>query len=197
MKFKICVAMISFVALTGKASADLVTNGGFETSFSGWTTIAASSGSIFGVGGNPHSGNHAAFFAGTTVGSYDQIQQTLATVAGQSYDLTFWLAQNILAPGPPNNFQALVGGVLVNNILNAGLFGYTQFSDTFTATSSSTVLAFRAYDGPSAFSLDDVSVNPNQAAVPEPGSVMLLGTIAGLICYKLRGKLSKAYDARQ
>jgi hypothetical protein len=114
-------------------------------------------------------------------------------VAGQSYDLTFWLDNG---GGAPNNFQALVGGVLVNNILNSAPFGYTQFSDTFTATSSSTVLAFRAYNVPDYFDLDDVSVNPHQAAVPEPSSVILLGTIAGLICYKLRGKLSKAYDAR-
>ena len=57
------------------------------------------------VDGNPHSGNDAAFFGAFSVGSYDQIQQTLATVAGQSYDLTFWLDQDGGVEGPPNNMS--------------------------------------------------------------------------------------------
>ena len=88
------VLLVSFVVAPCGA-AELVQNGGFETgNFNVWTVTPASSGSLLAVNGSlryPHTGTYAASFG--AVGTQDDsISQTLATVAGQSYTFSFWLA---------------------------------------------------------------------------------------------------------
>ena len=117
-RFQVTLFAICFVlALSAPCgAAELVQNGGFETStFSSWTATPASSGSIFGVSTtNPHTGIYAAYF-GATGTQDDSISQTLATVAGQSYTFSFWLAHPY-ANSTPNDFTvswngtSLIGG---------------------------------------------------------------------------------------
>jgi hypothetical protein len=175
--------LLSFAALTlvlamaGGASAIPVVNPGFETGdFFGWTTIPAGSGSLFGVGGNPHTGNFAASFGGVTAGSFDMILQDLATTPGQSYTLRFWLANS---GGPANSFQALWGGSTVVDVTNSASFDYTLFSTTVTATAATTQLKFQSYHLPAFYSLDDISVEGSVeevAVAPEPSTLMTGGT---------------------
>jgi hypothetical protein len=157
-----------------------VTNGGFETdTLAGWTSIPAGLGSDFGVDGVPHSGSFAAFFAATGP-SDDSILQALTTVAGQSYNITFWLAQppQSLPNGQPvdptpNDFSVSWGGNLLLSLVNSGSFDYTEYTYAETASTSSTVLQFNGFSQ-TAFRLDDVSVTEAQA-VPEPATMLLLG----------------------
>src|SRR5579884_2797196 len=119
------VALLLVCALQARAD-ELITNGGFETGdFSGWTTHPATSGSDFGVDGNPHSGNFAAYFGAVTPPFYDGISQTLATVAGSTYHISFWLAA---AGGPPMDFRVLWDGTVVFDSSNTGPFPYTNFT---------------------------------------------------------------------
>src|SRR3546814_12922873 len=61
----------------------LVTNGGFESDFTGW--LLGGSADYAGVGGGMvNSGANAAYFG--PVGATASISQVLNTVAGQSYD---------------------------------------------------------------------------------------------------------------
>jgi hypothetical protein len=143
------------------ASSNLVTNGGFETGdFTGWTqsgntSFTAVSTTFDGTG--PHSGTYAAHFGPNTGLGF--ISQALATTAGASYTLTFWLAHPYADSGTEWLVQA--GGNTLMDVHDAGNFGYTQFTFTFTATSTSTVLRFGFLEPPNYFFLDDVSVTRN------------------------------------
>jgi hypothetical protein len=169
-------ALAVCAACGGRASADLVVNGGFETgNFMGWTVVDPTGFTT--VDGNAHTGNFAASLGpvGTPIGT---LSQTLATTAGTSYDLSYWLESD---GGTPNEFRVRVGSTTLTDQTNLGAFGYTQFTFTFVATSAATVLEFGSRDDPGFLHLDDVSVNPTSvAAVPEPATLALVGL--GALC---------------
>jgi hypothetical protein len=167
-------ALLFMLALSAPCSAaELVTNGGFETgNFSSWTTTPASSGTLFGVSTtNPHTGIYAAYFGAVSTQD-DSISQTLATVAGQSYSISFWLAHPYTSTA--NDFHVFWNGSQVFSTNGAANFGYTQFSTNQTAGAGPSVITFSGLENPAYFYLDDVSVT-GQQAVPEPMSLLLLG----------------------
>ena len=168
------------LGFSGSASAtvceaiagNLVTNCGFETgSFSGWTTTPAAQGSIFGVDGFPNSGAFAAFFEAVTPPFADTISQNIPTVVGQNYTISFFL-ENL--GGSPNHFVASFGGSTLLSVTDLAAFPYEQITQNVVASGSATTLSFSAYQVPSSFRLDDISVVSR--AIPEPSSIALLGS---------------------
>jgi hypothetical protein len=166
------------------ARAELVTNGNFDadsppgqTAPMGWILTDAASGADFFVGPGPGFGafsptNSANFGA---VGALDDtLSQTLSTVAGQSYTLTYELAHD--STNSANDFSVSWDGAVIpgSALVNAGSFGYTQFTFTVTASSASTVLAFSGRENPAWYDLDNVSVVEAASAVPEPSTLALL-----------------------
>ena len=152
---------------TASADVNLVQNGGFETGdLTDWTLSSANSGSLFEVSNSPiapYDGDYAAEF-GATGYSPDSISQTLATVPGETYVLSYWLSHN--DSNTENDFQVSWGGTLVQDLSNASAFGWANYTFTVTATSTATVLLFSGYEVPEWFALDDVSVGgftPTQA----------------------------------
>ena len=180
---------LGFLLLLGAYSpstsqaANLVQNGGFESGdFTGWTNTG-NTGFTTVANWAPHSGTFSAWIGPT--GSNGFISQGLATTTGQSYTVSFWLANFV--PGTteePNGFHLSWGGSEIFSLVNAPLFGYTQYSFVEQATSSSTTLTVGGFrNDPTFFYLDDVDVSP----VPIPGAVWLLGSgIVGLIGLKPR-----------
>ena len=91
------------VTATPASANELVTNGGFESDFTGW--LLSGSADYAGVGGGMvNSGANAAYFG--PVGATASISQVLNTVAGQSYDVSFYL-QN--SGAGTNSFDAFFG----------------------------------------------------------------------------------------
>jgi hypothetical protein len=111
-------------------------------------------------------------FGGLTAGSYDRIQQTIVTVPGQAYTISYWLANDA---GPANGFRASFGSTVLDDIVDASSFPHTFYTHTVAATDACTVIEFAGYQVPHIFAVDDVSVDAADST-PEPATALLLGT---------------------
>lgn len=151
------------------ASANLVTNGGFEAGdLTGWTVSGASG--LIGVDtANPHSGSYAAYMG--PVGSNGYLSQSLSTAPGTEYLLDFWLREDNQTP---NFFGVTWGGSSIFSQPDLTLLqpSYVQYQFTVYATGTATTLTFATQNDSGYFYLDDVSVNE----VPVPGSFLLVSS---------------------
>src|SRR5467141_3839244 len=121
---KILLALTAVAALSVAypASANLITNPGFETgNFTGWTANSGALvlGTVNGVA--PHSGSFQARLGSPGQGA-GSITQSVATTPGSSYIIDFWLA----SPSGTDNFRASWDGVPILSLTNPGVFGYTE-----------------------------------------------------------------------
>ncbi len=178
---------------------NLVQNCGFETSdFSAWTTSGSDVtlgqlGNLYGVEGtdpfdgiSPNSGSFQAFFADLDPNA-TTISQILNTVAGATYNVSWYLAQDtppdptLTCGGTPctNLLTVSFGGTTLTDVTGIPEQGYTLYSFTSEATSGSTMLSLTIGNSAGESLLDDVSVT----ATPEPSPVFLLA--GGLICFLL------------
>jgi hypothetical protein len=150
-------------------AGNLVANCGFETT-TGWSP------SVEQETTTPHTGS-AAEYLGVASGfgaAQPSVQQTITTVSGDTYTLTFWAAGVGLF-----HLDVSFGGT---DVLAPDVgFPYQEFTTTVTASSTSSVLKFAA-TGDGYGVLDDVSlVRASPTLAPEPASLALLATgLAGL-----------------
>ncbi len=187
-------ALTLLATLGGPVRADnIVVNGGFETGdFSGWATqgnfVLVAGGKNYGgfdFGG--HGAHGGTYFAALgTVSSLGSISQTLATVAGQTYTLDFFVAGD---GGSPNELKVNWGGTVVFDQTGIPNQGYVEHKLQLTATGPSTKLTFWERNDPGYLALDDVSVTGPGAngqgetpTSPEPASLALFG-VGGLAMF--------------
>ncbi len=200
---------VMFVAVAGAAlpaaAVELVTNGGFETgTFSGWTQFGGLGQTNVNVN-DAVTGVYGARFSPNSVGG---IEQTLATVAGTNYTISFDLRHfalpNTTLFPPANSFLAEFDGVVLTSLTNVAnspgglnplLPGqpWVSYSYTGVASSAATVLKFSFRDNRSGprnrWSIDNISVTSlgrNIGGVPEPATWALLMLGFGLVGYAAR-----------
>ena len=183
-------SMVLALALAaGPARANLVTNGGFETGdFTGWT-LTGSGGGVAIDNTAAHSGSYDAAFSLTSGGTTASLTQSIATTAGQSYSLSFWLFDQAAVPG--NDTMTVTFGGFTDALLWSGLNATSYANVQLTVpgsdiTGTSTNLAFAATIDPNPsgvpgvggaggpFNLDDIVLTANSAAAPEPPAAWLL-----------------------
>ena len=203
------VAFVSAFALAGSAlqAQNLVADPGFEASLDGsgahpfspaWTIVDTTSpnppgttGSNSNVGGSllqAHSGDNYANLG--AFGATGSLSQVLSTTAGQSYELSFWLANNGTAP--PNLFAVYWGGTQIYSASDLTPFSYTQSTfDNLVASGTSTTLEFQYQNDDDFFRLDDISVSA--MAVPEVSTTSFVVIGCGLLgfVYFRRKRLSR------
>ena len=151
---------------TLQVSQELVQDGGFEAGDFAYWTLAGSDAANYNYADNgsytglvPHSGNYFAVLG--EVSSLAHLSQTLPTRVGQPYLLSFWLQSADLGDGTtPNQFIAQWNSATLTNIVNAGVFNWTNMRYVVVAAGASTVLEFTSRNDPGVFALDEVSVVP-------------------------------------
>jgi hypothetical protein len=192
----------SLVSAHHARAQNLVQNPGFEDTLSetgsatttpGWTT-GGGGGTAFSTSQanpddpGPNSGIWYAEFQSTSANQAgtSTLSQTITTVKNTDYVVTFFLANN---GGPHDSFLATFGGQTVLSLTDSEAFGYTRYTATIKATSTSMVLAFTGEQDPSVFGLDDVSVEAGPAPVTGGGIGSIIVVIAGLSLHRMRRKV--------
>jgi uncharacterized repeat protein (TIGR01451 family) len=171
LRYLVCGALLLLVALPARAQ-NLVLNGGFETgAYSPQWTLAPGgpfdnvclAGSTIGAATCiVHSGQYAMSFG--LNGGQDSLSQTIPTVAGTTYTLSFWLANDNPLDQNTTTFAVFWDGNSVYSLPSPQpSFPYTQVVLNLTASTNSTPLTFVARQDPSQWFLDDVVLLAPQA----------------------------------
>jgi hypothetical protein len=194
------------------AQANLLTNGSFETpvvavggflnflsgstGITGWTVVGPEASIVSGTFTSEcctfpaEDGVQWLDLTGDVSNAVEGVQQTVATTPGTQYSLSFWVG-NIFDPGgiygTTSTVRVFLGGTLIDTATNSsttrGTQIWEQFNTSFTATGTSTTIAFINGDPitDNSNGLDNVVLLETGAGVPEPGTILLLGAgIAGL-----------------
>ncbi len=202
---KFAIAALLAAAPMAASAAEFIVNGDFETgggSLTGWTATAntaaihGSSYVLFAGGSGSaaaQANTFASFGAGNTAGT-ETLAQTIATVAGRSYTLSF-------DSGSFNGNQAVelfVGGNSVGTYTPSGTSNldalFTPHSYVFTGSGSPTEILFSVvtFQGDNQDALvDNVSVT----AVPEPASWALMIAGFGMVGFAARRRRPAATAA--
>jgi hypothetical protein len=161
--------------VTGILSVAIVQNGGFETGdFSDWTVVGNTGDPNFLLNGvvNPnyggfgnnwaaqfvHSGAFGAFLGDTNLAT---LSQTLPTVPGQKYLLSFWLDNPTSGAGEQFLVNWNTNSSVTNQIYfvtNPPVWSWRKLGFVVTATDANTTLQFGAENDQFGWGLDDISV---------------------------------------
>ena len=172
-----CAVAVMFLLMAGTAMANTnyIVNGGFETGdYTGWASGGCGPAFVTSsfAGWLPHSGNF--FSAEGGVGCDHTLSQSFADAAGGA-TISFWYGSD---GATTNDLNVYWDGNLIFSLVNDGNTepNYVNYTFNVAATGFDT-LTIGVRNDPAWQALDDVSVT--SSAVPEPGSLALMGS--GLI----------------
>ena len=178
--FLLATATAFALLAAAPSHASIITNGDFETgTLSGWTATGNVLAVLSAFSGftDPAYGQYVALFNTADTSPTGVLSQTIATLAGQDYVLTF--DYGVYGPTPSGQSlraEADDGATTLAFTSAITLSAATQtFSLAFTAISGSTTILFTDFATNDTISQDGALDNVSVAAVPEPATLTLLG----------------------
>jgi hypothetical protein len=150
-------SLIVSVSCVANAATNIVTNGDFALGGLGWNLTRAASGSILDYLSGPPS--CAGFGANQLLD--DTISQSLSTVPGNRYSISFQLNVGTVHVGGNDNgndFRAAFGGSTLFSATNIAQQDYTAYAFTAVAGAAFTDLVFSGRNGPNYSKLTGVVV---------------------------------------
>src|ERR1035441_8887186 len=179
-----CAICSILIGGSSVANANLVTDPSFELNSPSWVFTGSS-----GITGNAHTGSRSGYVNCIPCGlpGYSgAINQTIDTTIGDSYSVSFWLAENeSVAFGTSGNLSVAFGntvGFLTTTPSTPNTYGQYTFTATATSLTTNFTFASQALVG-GTFFIDDVSVTDvgaGGAGVPEPATLF---TTAGVFLF--------------
>ena len=202
---------IALVLAAANARANLITNGSFETpvvpvggftnfttgstAITGWTVTGPEASIVstaYAPGGGftfpAEDGNQWLNLTGDLANSFEGVKQTVTTVPGTNYSLSFFVG-NVFDPsgfwGMTSTVEVQINGTDVaheENSIKSSTLTWEKFTVPFTATGTSTTIEFDNLDPitDNSNGLDNVDLEvagtPPPPTVPEPSSIVLLGS---------------------
>jgi len=174
-------------AFSASQAAPAINNGDFETGdFTGWTLTGDTDFNVV-TSDAPHTGTYGALFG--QQGNAASIVQSIATETGHSYAISFWLGNlggSINNPATVSDFAVLANNASLLQLSDKSATDYTQYTVSFTASSSSSALAFSLRQDETYWLLDDVTITDTTSPVPEPSAYLMLGMGLGLLALQRR-----------
>lgn len=185
MKRMLFSTLFALAAVAGSANANIIKNGNFEDRGTNWSisgnamvTGQTQSGFYWGGGSIAQNGAYAVAFNGGDRPATGMLSQTIATVAGQAYTLSFdygstspWAQSMNYGVFETGTNKSLVSGFVTDNNV-AGLLDTYRFN--FIATGSSSIVRFADVATNNSTSNDGLLDNV-RVDVPEPASLALVG----------------------
>jgi hypothetical protein len=188
-KLFIFIVLLALFTLCGtSAQANLIVNGSFEnlpsplangtwttyTAITGWTASVGSIEVRNNVEGVAQDGN--IFVELDSYGNSTMYSQTVTTVAGSAYTLSYWFAPRLNVASTSNGIQLLFNNVAIDDVTGFSNLNNAWSLRSFTVIGTgSDVITFAAIGTSDSYggSIDNVSMET--ASVPEPTTMLLLG----------------------
>jgi hypothetical protein len=224
--FAVALCALANCAVPGHAS--LIVNGGFESppvapgnfltvnpgqeagdGFTGWTVttgnvdVVNATAPLFGINWGAQASIDGAQILDLNGNTEGGIAQSFATVAGLTYTLALWYANNPLGPGGTAQIALMDVGTTNASLLSAGIAHNTSnpstpdwkmYTGTFVARGPLSSLAITSTSGPGDPSggvvLDAISV-----ALPEPASIALVAIALAVLPLMRRRHPSSTREA--
>jgi len=167
MNKTILLALISVAsfAVQTSAHANLVENGDFSLGATGWTITSPN---------HFYSFHLNSLWDGAYVNNPDTFSQTLNTIPGQEYTLSYTFSTLNSQPGLI--FESTWGGVLEQTITTANTNPVTYTFANLIATSNATTLSFISGNQQFYNELTNVSVTSLVSTIPVPASVWMFAS---------------------